>query len=80
MKAILEFDLNDPNDYHPHLRAVHATQMAQLLFFLKHNFRKSLEMFEDDPNVSKSDYIDIVYRNLSELFEDRGVSIDNLIA
>lgn len=42
-KAILEFDLNDPDDRRDFLRAVHASTLFSILFELRHNFMRKLE-------------------------------------
>jgi hypothetical protein len=43
MKAILEFDLDDPDDRMAHLRCVKATDMAIMLFDFFHNDCKGFD-------------------------------------
>ncbi len=68
MKAILKFDLDDPEDARAHLRCVKALNMAIVLFDLVYNFRK-----QSDENM------DELYRLINEELENAGLNIDELI-
>ena len=73
MKAILEFDLNDPEDRKQHLRCVHSTDMASFIWQLKYNFWRKWKHDETDFNLNN-------YRDeLSDLMNDYNIDIDNLI-
>jgi len=49
MKAILEFNLDDPEDSQNHLRCIHATNMASFIWELKHNFWRKWK--HDDTDI-----------------------------
>ena len=73
MKAILEFDLNDPEDNQRHLRCVHSTDMASFIWELQHNFWRKWKHDETDFNLD-------TYREaLGDLLDAHNIDIDNLI-
>jgi hypothetical protein len=80
MKAILEFDLNDPDDTVAHLRAVKALDMALVLWEMTHNTKKGIE-WEIESQEIKDPYevLDIIMEKLYEEMNDRGIIIDELI-
>ena len=73
MKAILEFNLDDPEDSQNHLRCIHATNMASFIWELKHNFWRKWKHDETDFNLDN--YKDALY----ELMQEHNIDIDNLI-
>lgn len=85
MKATLEFDLNDVDDKMAHLRAINATNMANVLWEIQMNLNKiayrKIEALED--KGSKLDVYDgkrIVLELIQELMEDNGLNdINSLI-
>jgi len=81
-KAILEFDLNDPDDIMAHMRAVKSTDMALVLWEIVYNIRKRIDSrIESDEYLDLSQY-DIVEKVFDEIWEemkDRGIVIDELI-
>ncbi len=80
MKAILEFDLNDPDDTVAHLRAVKAIDMALVLWEMTYNTKKGIK-WEIEGRGIKDPYevLDIVMEKLYEEMNDRGIIIDKLI-
>lgn len=84
-KAIIEYNLNDPDDRMAHFRAVKSVDMASALFELSYNFRKRIEHTVDamelkGENVSTYDVIDIVMKELLEVIQDENeINIDELI-
>jgi hypothetical protein len=73
MKAILKFDLDNPEDKIDHLRCVHSTDMAMFIWELKHNFWRKWKHDETDFNLDN--YKDALY----ELMQEYNINIDNLI-
>jgi hypothetical protein len=79
-KAILEFDLNDPDDSMAHLRAVKSLDLALVLWEVVHNTKKGFQhdieykKFEDQYDV-----LDAVYARIWEEMSERGINLDNLI-
>jgi len=73
MKAILEFNLDEPEDRMAHLRCVKSTDMAIVLFEIIYNFRKEIE------NIDTDEKLDLFYDKLNAIMEEQGINIDELI-
>lgn len=85
MKAILEFDLNDPYDRNDHLRAVHANDMANALFEITNIARRMIKKHENDSELDDEKFnliVDIIEEfseGISEeLPENYGQLINNI--
>ena len=84
MKATLEFNLNDPDDRREHLRCVKSTDMAIVLWEIQTNFKKKCEHIIE-ANTEKDDQIDpweafeIIFEQISELYNDQNINVDDLI-
>lgn len=80
-KAIIEFDLNDPEDAMAFKRYHKAEDMASVLFQILSNLEKKVQYevqsFEADSDVSDGVYA--AFRNIHELCNARGIDIDELI-
>lgn len=79
-KAILEFDLNDPDDQDAHLRAVKALDMALVLWEMSYNTKK--KMCYDIEFQKITDPYEVVDRFMEKLHEemnDRGINLDELV-
>jgi len=74
MKAILEFNLDEPEDRMAHLRCVKSTDMAIVLFEIIYNFRKEIE------NIDTDEKLDLFYDKLNAIMEEQGINIDELIS
>lgn len=80
MKATLEFNLDDPDDTRAHMRCVHATGMALVLWELVYNTRKDMEYLqESDESLSAYDMIDRYQEKIAGLLNEQGIGIDSLI-
>lgn len=77
MKAILEFDLDDPDDNLAHQRCVKATDMAIVLWEFNSNSRKTIESMLNDKN--SYDAVDLVFKVFRNLLDEQNVNIDSLI-
>lgn len=79
-KAILEFDLTDPDDAINFERATRATGMALVLWELVFNTKKKMyNQIEFDKIESPYDAIDQLYEKLYEELHDHGLNMDKLI-
>ena len=81
MKAILEFNLDNPDDIMAHMRAVKSLDMAILLFEIKSNLKKKCERIVES---KESDYdvydgIDLVFQQIHDMMYDNGIMLDDLI-
>lgn len=81
MKAVLEFDLNDPDDRMAHLRAIKSLDMTIALFEIQANLKKRCERIAEskEGNLDVYDGIELVFQHISELMYDNGIIIDDLI-
>ena len=73
MKAILEFDLDKPEDKIDHMRCIHSSDMASFIWELQHNFWRKWKYDDSDFNL------DTYREELGNLMDDYNINIDNLI-
>ena len=73
MKAILEFDLNDPDDIRSHLRCIKATDMAIALWHIR-MMRRELEWMEDQKELTTENVMSKIF----EFLDDNNVNTDEL--
>jgi hypothetical protein len=87
-KAILEFDLSDPDDQQQFNRVVNADKMAFALFEITRNSRKGLmwdverkisELKDNKDEFSHFDAVDMVYDMIFEKLSENGIDIDDLV-
>lgn len=74
MKAILEFDLDNPDDKLAHLRAIKALDMTLVLWEMEHNCYREITR-DDDSDEYKQGVIETL-EYLRELMKDKGIIID----
>jgi chaperonin GroEL (HSP60 family) len=75
MKATLEF--NFPEDNQEYLITVKANDMANFIFDLVYNSKKSLYANLDDIDIEQG--IDLTFQKIYELLEKHSIDIDELI-
>jgi uncharacterized membrane protein len=79
-KAILEFDLNDPDDIMAHLRAVKALDMSLVLWEMLYNTKKSFQWKMESGEIKENDDIlEKVYERFWEILDEHGIKIDELV-
>jgi hypothetical protein len=87
-KAILKFDLSDPDDLIDFKRAVKAGDMAFTLFEIFRNTKKGLEWDisakisdakDKGEEFSAFDALDLIYDALFEKLNDNDINIDDLV-
>ena len=77
-KAILEFDLNDPDDNMAHLRCVKSLDMAIVLFQLTSNLKKQIMHEIDHRELKDWEAVHLVFERIHELVNEHGINIDEL--
>ena len=87
-KAILKFDLSDPDDLQDFRRVTKANDMVFAFFSIFRNLRKELE-WDIDAKISQAkdkgeefsafDVLNLVYDSMYEKLEDNNINIDELI-
>jgi chaperonin GroEL (HSP60 family) len=75
MKVKLEFNI--PEDNQEYLIIVKANDMANFIFDLVYNSKKSLYANLDDIDIEQG--IDITFQKIYELLEKHNIDIDELI-
>jgi hypothetical protein len=87
-KAILKFDLSDPDDYQDFKRITKANDMAFALFDILRNTKKGLEWDiaakiseakDKGEEFSAFDALELIYDAIFDKLSDNNVNIDELI-
>jgi hypothetical protein len=78
-KAILEYNLSDPDDAMAHLRAIKSLDMAMALWDIVHNTKKGLEWSMEGKDIDKYDALELVYEKIHEILGDHNIITDELI-
>ena len=79
-KAILEYDLNDPDDTMAHLRAVKSLDMALILWEMAYNAKKGIHYDIEGQNITDPyEAVNKVFEKLWEEIQERGVFLDELV-
>lgn len=78
MKAVLEYDLNNPDDRKAHMRAVKSDDMYFVLFQITSNLRRRLERkFESQGYVDEEiDELEEVFIEIDKLMNDYKITIE----
>lgn len=79
MKAILEFDITQPDERKAHLRAIKADNMYFVLFEINSNINKKLDYWIDaNPNASLSTLKDFMFQLINAEMEINHINLDEL--
>jgi hypothetical protein len=78
-KAIIEFDLNEPDDVMAHKRAAKSLDMASALWDIAHNTKKSIEWSLENKDLNKYEVLDLVYDRINEILYTHNIKLDDLI-
>lgn len=79
MKAVLEFNLDDPEDKMSHLRCVKATEMMITLWEMDQHLRSITKYAPDSTSQETYDELVKVREMLHEIMGNNGITFDNLI-
>ena len=82
MKAVLKFDLDNPDEIIAHLRCIKSLDMACVLFELQKNSKKKVLQSLENNNFKDKKYYEIVegiFEGISELLEEHNINIDEII-
>jgi hypothetical protein len=77
-KAILEYDLDNPDDNQAHYRAVRSLDMAGALWDITHNTKKGLEWAMEGKELNKYEALDMVFDKIFEILEEHDINTDKL--
>lgn len=80
MKGILEFNLDDHDDFIKFKRYNKADDMAFALFNIIYNTKKDIEYKIDaDDKITPYDVLDMVYKRIYEHLDENNVNIDEIV-
>jgi dTDP-D-glucose 4,6-dehydratase len=80
MKAIFEFDMNDPDDAMAHLRCTKSLDMTLALWEILLNTKKGFQYrIEADKYETQFDLLDAIYEMLHEEMRERDIDVEKLI-
>jgi hypothetical protein len=74
MKAILKFDLSDPDDIMSHKRCIKADDMALALFQISGLIKKSEWFLDQNPDKDAADMIDFFAESISNILEEKQIT------
>jgi len=78
MKAILEFNLNDPDDEMAYQRCIKSKDMAMSLWEITHNTKKNLE-YTLESSSDKFETLELVFDKIYEILKDNNIDTEQLI-
>lgn len=83
MKAIIEFDLNEPDDVLAHKRAIKSLDLALAIWSIC-SLRKRMELeidraVSEDKNFTPYDTLDFLLDHIKEILDEYHISINDLI-
>lgn len=79
MKAVLKFNLDDPEDKMSHLRCVKATEMMVTLWEMDQHLRSITKYAPDSTSQETYDELVKVREMLHEIMGNNGITFDSLI-
>jgi hypothetical protein len=81
MKAILKFDLNDPDQRMAHFRAIKSLDMAIALFDININlYKRVMYIIEDsNKNLSIEEVVEGVFEEINKIMAEQQLNLDELI-
>lgn len=83
MKAVIEFDLNEPDDVIAHKRAIKSLDLALAIWSIC-SLRKRMEYeiekaLNEDKNFTPYDTLEFLLDHINEILDEYHISIDDLI-
>ena len=79
-KAILEFDLNEPDDVEAHKRAIKALDIMLALWEFEKYLRGQLKYNEEGLTSEQYDVLDKARSKFYEILNDKNISFDELLS
>lgn len=78
-KAVLKYDLTDPDDRIDHLRAVKSTDMALVIWDFVYNSKKGMEYQIEEYKYDAYQVLDKMIEIFRDELADHGIVIDDLV-
>jgi len=78
-KAILEFDLNDPDDRMEYMRCNKSLDMALALWELSYNTKKGLGYSMEGKEMDQYETLEFVFERIYEIINDHNINLDEIM-
>jgi hypothetical protein len=78
-KAILKYDLSDPDDRLEHLRAIKAADMAMVIWDFVYNTRKRMENKIAETGADAYSTLDKILDDFNDNLSEHEINIDDLV-
>lgn len=80
MKAVLEFDMNEPDDVEAHKRCVQSLDLAISLWDIEQELRRVTKYAPDSMSQETYDELTKLREKFYEILTERNISLDSLIS
>jgi len=80
MKAILEYDLNDPDEAMAHLRAIKSTDLSLAIWELCHNTKKRILSKVETNEIDAYDAVELVFEEINVILSEHDINIDRFVS
>jgi len=78
-KAVLKFDLNDPDDRMEYMRCNKSLDMALALWEITHNTKKGLGYSMEGKAMDQYETLEYVFDRIYEIINDHNINFDEII-
>jgi hypothetical protein len=78
-KAILEYDLKDPDDLMEFTRANKSLDISLCLWEIMYNTKKKFSSKIEEDKIDANELLDCVYDKFWEILNERNISLDELV-
>jgi hypothetical protein len=78
-KAILKFDLNDPDDRIEYMRCNKSLDMALALWELCHNTKKGLGYSMEGKEMDQYETLTFVFDKIYEIIDEHNINFDEIM-
>lgn len=79
MKAILEFNLDNPDDVIAHKRCLKALDIMSVIYQFGYNTKKKLIQRFENSNEDSIEAIEVIFEEFFEILDNNNVNINELI-
>ena len=80
MKAIIEFDMDKPDDRESHTLFMKSEDMGNAIWEIQMGLRRRYEKYrEPKEGETYEDAVDEIFMGIADILESNGIDIDNLI-
>jgi hypothetical protein len=80
MKAIFEFDMNEPDDIMAHLSCTKSLDIVLVLWDIIYNSKKGFEWnIEANEYETQYDLLNAIYKKIWEELKERNVNLEELV-